>query len=343
MSLPMTSLIRPVAAAFLAAVVAGCATDAVTSVRPPSEGTFVVDARTAWQYVNLGDSAQVVPTNPNASAAWDIAFYATNITLNGGAAGPGGVTAACLCRNAAASGDEVLAMTPETEAEDFDTLATVPAGLNWMSEALTPAIVEWHTGSGASAAADPTRTYLVRLRDSLSYAKVRVVGLAAPTATSPAAVTLEFAVQASAAGALGAAQTLEVDLSTPGIKRVDLAAGAVTTSETAWDLALEGFDIRVNGGVSGPGKGGAALATTAFDETTTAVTAANAYRTDVYAGVFAAHRYYRYNIAGDHRISPTFDVYLVRRGSATYKLQVTGYYNGTGEARHIAFRWKRID
>lgn len=340
----MRTPLSPVA--LLAALALGaCATDQVAgNADLVTEGTFTVDASTSWRYVNLSDSALVVPSpSASESGAWDIAFNATNVTLNGGEAGPGGITAACICQNAAATGDEVLLMTAESERADFDAVTTVPAGLTWYSDALTPALAGWFTGAGATAAADPSRSWLVRLRDSTGYAVVRVASVAAPSATSAGVVTLEFALQPNAAAPLGAVQSLQVDLTTPGAKRVDLATGALTTSATDWDLRLEGFTIRVNGGVSGAGKGGAALNTAAFEATTTAVTQANAYRTDVYAGVFGAHRYYRYNLAGDHRISPSFDVYLLRRGTTTWKVQVVSYYSATGTPRQVTFRWERID
>jgi hypothetical protein len=150
-------------------------------------------------------------------------------------------------------------------------------------------------------------------------------------------------VQPSPTAALGSVQTLTVDLSA-GPQRVDLDAGALTTSDTDWDLRISDFAIRVNGGVSGPGKGGAASESASFESITSAKIADQAYRTDVYAGVFGAHRFYRYNIAGDNRISPTFDVYLLRRGNTAYKLQVLNYYNPASptQARYITFRYEQI-
>jgi hypothetical protein len=322
-----------------------CSTDEVVGINPSArEGTFTVVATTAWQYVSLADSSLVTPT-PSAreNAEWDIAFFATNVTLNGGDAGPGSVSAACICQNAAATGDEVLAMTPENQLAAFEAVTSVPVDAEFQTDVLTPAITGWFTGIGAGATADPSKSWLLRLSDSSSYALVRVLSNTGATATSAGTVTLEWKLQASAAAPLGAAQTLQVDLSTPGAKRVDLNTGAITADAAAWDLQLEGFIIRVNGGISGSGKAGAATTATPFADVTTAVTAANAYRSDVYAGVFGTNRYYRYNIAGDNRISPSFDVYLIRRGDVTYKLQVIGYYNETGSARHITFRWARLD
>ena len=320
----------------------GCADD-VTAPPAAVEGTFTVDARTSWVYVSLADSAIVTPApSANESAAWDIAFNGTNVTLNGGAAGPGGVTGACICQNASATNDAVLAMTAEGEKADFDAVTSVPAGIAFSSDVLTPAISGWFSGSGSAAVAAPAKTFLVRTSDSLSYAKVHVTALEAPSATSAGRVTLEYALQPTATSAFQATKTITVDLTTSGAKSIDLNTGALTTSATGWDLRLEGFTIKVNGGVSGSGKGGAATATGTFDATTTAVAAATAYRTDVYAGVFNTSKYYRYNILGDHKVSPTFDVYLVKRGSSVYALQVVGYYSSTGVARFITFRYKKL-
>lgn len=333
--------LRPALVAVAALLTTAC-TDDVTAPPASVAGTFTVDASRSWVYVSLADSAIVTPIpSANESDAWDIAFNATNVTLNGGAAGPGGVTAACLCQNASATGEQVLAMTAETEQADFDAVGSIPTGATFVSDELTPAISGWYAGNGAAAVAAPDKAFLVRLSDSLAYAKVRVTKLEGATAGSAGKVTLEYALQPMATSALGETKTLVVDLTTAGAKSVDLNTGAVT-SATDWDLRLEGFTIKVNGGVSGPGKGGAAAATGSFADITTAVTAAQAYRTDVYAGAFADTPYYRYNIAGDHRISPSFDVYLIKRGSAAYALQVVGYYGATGQSRQITFRYKKI-
>lgn len=326
----------------LAAALAGCSSDDVTAPPRPAAGVFTVDASTRWVYVSLADSAVVTPT-PSAgeSTAWDVAFNATNVMLNGGAAGPGGATGACVCQNATATDAQVLAMTAESERADYDAVTAVPAGATFVPEALTPAVSGWFTGSGAGAAADPSKVWLVRLADSVTVAKVHVAALQGATAASPGRVTLEYAVQPAGAAAFGATRTLDVDVAT-GAKSVDLDAGALTTNANDWDVRLDGFTLRVNGGVSGPGKGGATPAGPFAATTTATGIPGNAYRTDTFAGVFAVSRFYRYNIAGDNRISPTFDVYLLRRGAAVYKLQILNYYSATSQPRFVTFRYQRI-
>lgn len=340
----MPKQISPLVFTALLVVSAACG-DEVVGINPgPTEGSITVNASQSWQYIALADSTVVTPASaPGESANWDIAFFATNVTLNGGEAGPGGVTGACICQNEGATGDEVLAMTAESELSDFESVQSVPAGTTFQSDVLTPAIAGWFTGSGAAAVADTTKSWLVRLSDSTSFAVVRIKQINGATATAPGIVTLEYRLQSSSAAALGAVQTVVVLANSTAPQLVDLNTGSVTTSASAWDLRIDGFTIRVNSGITGSGKAGAAANATAFASTATAVTAANAYRADAYAGIFGQSRFFRYNIAGDHRISPNFNVYLIRRGSTVYKLQVTSYYSLTGQARHITFRWQQLD
>lgn len=111
-----------------------CSTSDVTAPPARAAGTFTVDASTSWAYISLGDSAVVTPTPSAAeSLAWDIGFSATNTALNATA----GVTAACLCQNASATNEEVLAMTAASEKADFDAVTSVPAGVAFTADAFT--------------------------------------------------------------------------------------------------------------------------------------------------------------------------------------------------------------
>ena len=183
-------------ALLLVAVTAACGRDEITAPVPTVEGTVTVDASAGWADLSLADEAVVTPADPAASTGWDIAFNATSVQLNGGTAGPAGVTGQCVCQNAATSPstEQILAYTAASELADF--------------------------------------------------------------------------------------------------------------------TAVGGADVP----------------------------AASSFSADV----FASQRWYRYNLLGDHRISPTFDVYLVRRGDTVHKLQVVDYYGPAGETRRITVRYARI-
>ena len=337
--------LRALAAAGLAAGLAACNSDDVTAAPPAAAGTITVDARTGFVYVSLEDSTTLTP-EPSASESplWDLAFFATNVTLNGGQAGPGGVTGYCVCQNTATNPSNAawLAQTAESEKVDFDTLSRVPAGAVFTADVLTPAMTGWTTGAGAAATATTDGVWFVRLSDSTGVAKVRVTGLQSPTAASAGRVSLEYALAPNGSATFGTPNTVTLDLST-GAKSLDFQTGQVTTDPAAWDLRLDGFTARVNGGVSGPGKGGAARVTgTGFADAAPSATSANALRIDSYGGVFATTPFYKYNLGGDNRITPTFDVYLIKRGATVYKLQVTGYYSPTGVGRFVTFRYAQI-
>ena len=331
------------AAIAAAALVAACSSDDVTAPLPPVEGTITVDAATGWAYVDLDEGTTVTPTPSAAeSEAWDIAFNVTNVMLNGGEAGPGGVVGYCICQNAGATNEQVLAMTAESELADFETVTAVPAGITWTDDVLTPAFAGWYTGSGGAAAADPSRTFLTRLSGGSAYAKIRVTDLEAPTAATPGTISFEYAIQPTSADPFGPTLAHVTTVHESGTTLIDLDPQEGVPIGTGWDLKLEGWNIVLNGGPSGPGQVGVITTSTPFDEVTTAYIEGVNYQTDRYTGVFGASRWYRYDLEGDNRISPTFEVYLLKRGDSVYKIQLLDYYGDTGDPRQITFRYERI-
>jgi len=332
------------AALLLPFAATACGNDEISAPPGADEGTITANSSAGWAYASLADSAIVTPADPATSTDWDIAFNATKVMLNGGAAGPAGVSAYCICQNAAATDAQVIAMTPESELADFDAVeaaAIPPAGL-FVADTLLPAFKGWYTGTGAAATVAAGKTFLLRLNDDTSFAKVRVISLAGPSAANAGTVRIEYAVQVNGAAAFGAVDT--IDLPAAGPTLVDLNAGAVVTSGTAWDLKVSGWEILTNSGVSGSGKVGVYADTTAFADVTTAVLPAQAYGSDAFGGLFAGSPWYRYNIdpSAPNHIHPTFNVYLVKRGTVVYKVQLINYYGPAGETRRITFRFARL-
>lgn len=308
-------------------------------------GTLTVDASADWTFVRLGDNASTVQvSDPASSTSWDIAFFATGVMLNSGAAGPSDVVGYCICQNENATDADVKAMTADTERADFEavTTADIPTDEDsWQSDALNPAIDGWwrydmatHTVSAAD-----DQSWIVRTAEGDSYFKLRVTEIAGATRDNAGSVTLEFALFDEGTNSYGETKSLTVDVS-GGPAHVDLLTGAVSDEEN-WDLRFEGFEVRVNGGVSGSGEAAAVLAGTHFDDTPPATEVEESvFAADQYGGVFDEHRWYRYNLEGRHQIWPTFNVYLIRVGDTVYKLQLTSYYRPSdGAARHITFRY----
>lgn len=305
-------------------------------------GTLTVAAVSGWSYVDLAETASVVQvSDPANSSAWDLAFFATGVMLNGGAAGPGGVEGFCVCQNDGATNDQIRAMTANGELADFEavTAANIPTDDDaWISDALTPAFAGWWSYDFATHTVTPVtdNSWIVRTASGDDFVKLRVAAMAGASRQGPDQVTLEVATWDGSA--YGATRTIVLD-ATGGPVSVDLLTGAVNGA--SWDLRLEGFNFRANGGVSGEGSAAVLDAGVPFAETPAVSEApSSVFAVDEFGGVFDEHPWYRYNLEGNHQIWPNYNVYIVRSGSSVYKLQLISYYNPRdGEERHVSFRY----
>jgi hypothetical protein len=154
-----------------------------------------------------------------------------------------------------------------------------------------------------------------------------------------------------------------VDAST-GWAYVDLSTGALVPQTSAstssnWDIGFNATSVALNGGTSGPaGVTGICLCQNAAatndqvlqmtpdnqEAAFTAISVGSVPGTSAAwsSDVFAVSKWYRYDILGDHVISPTYDIYFVKRGTAVYKIQITGYYGPAGEVRQITARYSKV-
>lgn len=342
----------PLRASLLLALVlaaAACDEDAVNAPLVPVTREITVDANSRV-YLSLDDTARVVPvTDPATSSAWDLSFLATTVTVNGGAAGPGGAGGFCVCQNGNPTTTELQAMTPASELADFEAVeaSAIPASEQFITDQLAPAVSGWYSGSGATAAVVAGRSFIIRrVSATTTLAKMRVVSFSGATATSPGSITIEYAVQSAPGQPFGSDQQATIAVGASPV-RFDFETGAVTTSSTDWELTFEGWHIRTNGGVSGTGGMSAVPDNSTPYASITASYAgsvpAQAYRSDGFSGVFQASPWYRYNITGtDNQIWPTFQVYLLRRGTEVFKVQLTGYYGSNGAPRQITVRYARL-
>lgn len=317
--------------------------------RPDGPAEIRVDASQSWAYVALGDEArQVTVSNPASSTEWDIAFFGTAVMLNGGAAGPADVVAHCICANANLTDAQVGQLTAMDGLAAFEavTAADIPSDASaWESDALVPALQGWYRYdfSTHTVSPNPDRVWKLRAADGQAYAKLHVIGIEGATQAVMGRVTIEYAVQPTKGATMGEAKTATVEVSPGARVYFSLTRGAVSDASD-WDLLFEGWTIRLNGGASGSGAAGAVVVDEPFDGITDASDMGTLYRGDTFGGAFAAHPWYRYNITGnDHQIWPTYDVYLVKRGSTVYKVQLISYYEPTsGRSRHVTMRYARL-
>lgn len=136
------------------------------------------------------------------------------------------------------------------------------------------------------------------------------------------------------------------------------------TTSSDWDLGFFITGLRLNSGMNGPGdvvgycvcqNEGATPqqiqamtpqseladfeAVTAADIPTNASAWVGADEAE--GGIFGQKSWYWYDTT-EHQVWPRYDVYLIRRGTEVYKVQLIGYYGPAGEARMITFRSAKI-
>ena len=337
------------AAGFLTLALAACDSDRITDPPAPTDDrTITIDASSGWAFIALGDQARKVTVDdPATSTEWDMAFFATSVMLNGGDAGPGGVVAYCVCENADLTDQQVGELTAEDALAAFEAVTAdhIPTDASaWETDALVPALQGWYTYDFQThtVTPKPSRVWKLRLANGQSYAKLHVTGIEGATQASMGRVTIEYAVQPAKGAAMGEPQTATVEVPAGAHVYFSLTRGEVSDASD-WDLLFEGWTIRLNGGVSGGGAAGAVVVDEPFDGITDASDMGTLYQADRYGGAFAAHPWYRYNITGtDHQIWPTYDVYLVKRGSTVYKVQLISYYDQSGKSRQVTMRYARL-
>jgi len=329
----------------------GACSGTETVVEPPDEPahlTLEVDARESWAFVDLAAEARVVSVaSPSTSADWDIAFFGTSVMVNGGDAGPGETQAYCHCQNAAATDAQVMGFSAEAALAEFEafTAQNLPTDDSWQCDALRPPIADWvlvhprtHT-----VVPIPGGMYMARTAEGTTFGKMQVTAIENAVQQHAGEVTIRYAVQTEIGGSFGDTRTSTLNLAENSPAYFDLLTGSIS-DESNWDLSLEGFTFRVNGGVSGTGMAGAGRHEGDFDSLLDVNRVpSTVYVGDSFGGAFAdpdpRRRWFLYNLQGGHQIWPTFNIYAVRRGSEIYKLQLTSYYNGTGESRFITLRY----
>jgi hypothetical protein len=350
-----------VVAVVTTALMSACSStpDSTTTV-PPGAGdsSLVINASTSTAYVTLGVPASSPSiSDPGTSTAWDLSIGPDlTVAVNGGASGPGADQAYCLCANQSLTLTQVEALTATQGATAFDaiTTASIPGDASFVSDSASAAIGGWYNYNATTHAITPSGTvYGIRLAStSGGYAKFRVTAIPSPGMSNAGLVTLQWAVEPTGSSALGPDQQATVDLSTGGKVYVNLTTGDTSsTVPAAWDIALQGYTISVNGGSSGSGDVAAVvLVPSSFYTSYDSITAipfgatgipSNAFTTDGAGGAFLSAPAYQYDPVS-HQVYPTYNVYLVKQGSDVYKVQVTGYYNTGGVFGYITIRYAKL-
>lgn len=330
---------------------AACESDSSGPSNAAATGVIQVNASSSTAYAYLrfeGDSAVVV-ANPGATE-WDLALRRYTVRLNGGVGGTKGVLGFNLANNATTDTATLLGFTPANTLAAFEAIGAsdIPADNQFTSEALGPDFASWFrfdpTTNGLIA--NPQAAWKLERPNGAGYALFRVARIVATQSTLDS-VTFEWRL-ADQSGALGAAQSQTIG-TTGGLAGVNVGSGAAVDASAGcgWDLMADvTFVVTINAGCGG--------GTFPLDVTETFAGATAADDAPAY-GPFLAQLSgpvpssfsdpeapFLYDLAGDQRLSPTFNTYLIKVGVAVYKVQLTDYYSDTGQSGYPTVRYARI-
>lgn len=346
---------RPLKATALTALLALTAAACESEVSGPDdmlvEGEITLDASNpaTFAYLTFADGGSALTVaDPLASTDWHIAFRRFSAKLNGGVAGPGDVAAVNLGNNAEATEEEVVAFTmvdadAAWEAVTVDDIAGVTFEEDGIVEDMSG---PWFVFNPMTQTLAANSGAAWKARDAEGdYAVFRVVELVM-NGNTPESVTVEFRAQADG-GTLGDAQTVTVDFSM-GPGHIDFSTGAVVApSGCNWDLSFSpSFMVDFNGDCDA-----GSFPLDAAEDFAGIASASDAPEYGAFLSVISgaipstvddASGTLWYNIEGNNRMWPTFNVFLVRIGTSVYKVQLLDYYDATGASGHPTLRFEQL-
>lgn len=357
-----TSVRTALALCASAALLAACEGENTT---PPTTtaGQLTIDAssNTAYQYFSFATDTLVAVGDPLTSSAWDLAFRRFEVRLNGGLAGPKGVSGYNLANNVSATPAQIIAFTPDNQKAAFDAVSQsdIPAAGQFTTETLAEDLTGWFTQTPTGLVANPGRAWKLRLAGDRGFALIRVERITnESTNPSPtdgmAGIKIGFRLQPTS-GALGAPDSVVVALAPGSSATINLStkevSAGVVAADCSWDLRVSrAYELQVNTGTT---CGTGTFPLTLTDDFATLTTAADAPQYAPFISLISGpipnsfedpRGPFLYGIdpANPQRLYPTFNTYLVKVGDAVYKLQLTGYYSATGTSGHPTIRYARI-
>jgi hypothetical protein len=327
---------------------------------PTQEGAILIDASAAPAYFSFDADTLVAVTNPASSSAWDLSFRRFTVGLNGGVAGGKGVSAYNLANNADKTAAELLTYTPDNQLAAFEAIDEndIPADGAFTSDALAPTFTAWFIPSQTGLNANPAAAWKFQRPSGAGHAVIRVIEITnASSNPSPtdgmAGIKIEYRLQ-SPGGVLGAPAVVDVVLPSGSSAVINLTTGQAFTGvlpqDCSWDLRVtRAYELAVNTS-TGCGVGTFPLRSgEAFSALATAADASSyAPYISVISGPIPAtfddpEGPFLYGLNNDQVIYPTFNIYLVKVGTAVYKVQLIDYYNGsTGASGWPTMRYARL-
>ncbi len=323
-----------------------------------TEGMISVDASSHTEpvYVSLATGAVVTPADPASSTEWQMSFRRFNVRLNGGVAGPGTVAGVGLANHASATAEEVTAFTEADGDSAFlaVTADDIPSASAFAEDDVAPDPgASWFQFDGRSGTlvANPRAAWKMQESSNRGHAVFRVTSLVME-GERPIGGVVEYRHQ-DPGGALSDPRTIEASLARGPVYLAFADGQALGPGQVqgpgacAWDIAATpALEIQVNADCG--------AGTFPLDPREDFTALAQADDAPTYGGFLAAISgtfpatvddatgAFWYNIEGNRRMWPTYNVFLVRADQAVYKVQLPSYYDAAGTSAVLTVRYQQL-
>lgn len=279
---------------------------------------------------------------------WDVALRRYEVRLASPATGAAKtVLGYTMANNASAANTEVLAFTPANTRAAFDAIreAQLPADDQFVTDRLADS-PQGHIVLGNIPVANAAQFWKVRLANGqfavFRNARIKFTGFVTDT------LYLESRLQTG--NTLGAVQTLAL---VPGgqPRAISLTSNSVVTPNGCnWDLQFDpgsrSLAITVNTACNvGTYPGSASPTFAAVTNANDAPTFANFLSQlvgPIPNSILDTKAPFRYDLTGQQRLHPAYNIYLAKVGTRVWKFQIIDYYSNTGVPGYPTLRYSRI-
>lgn len=321
---------------------------------PYSTGTV---SEPSFVYFDLETMTTVELTDDEAATdtQWDVAFKRSGVYLNHND-GQEAVSAYFTENNSDFFDDDGNAVTdmfinatPESELEDFTAVtdADIPTDSSLFASDVTSNIIDgfYNYDSSTHVVTAAPESYFIVYSDD-TFTKFNVTDMTT-SGYYMADITISYANQTSSDTEFNTTTTdLVVDAAATcagyGGVYIDFELGQTVSEADNWDISLSCSDdlTGVNFSIDIADD---ATAMQDFDDYYTAIDLAAINYYDFEANeysvkVFDETPWYQYGVNGGHTLWSQYGVYLLQTTTATYKFQITSYYDTDGTSGNLSFR-----
>lgn len=326
-------------------------------VGPFSTGTTSEPTRVYFD-LDTGAALELTAEEAAENSVWDIAFQRTKVYLNTHSDNSVGafftdVNSDFYDETGAAVVDSFLNADADSELDDYLAISAtdIPEEASFVGDSEESVIGDKFYDYDMTThvvTANDDRYFIVDSDDA--YTKFRVTDLTTQGRTL-SSITFGVAMQDTLAGdtEFGAESALTINTAdcTDDIY-VDFGLGAVMSATDAWDITLTcttvdditgaEFDIHI-------AEDATALVddANAYDAIDSEAAQFYGFTSDVTQELaFDANPWYQYNLNGGHLLWSQYGVYLIKTSDATFKMQITSYYDEAGTSGNYSFRYDEL-